>query len=59
MSLIKWQPFGELDDSFNRLIPSLFNRASRFGMENGGIFAWPRAPTSTSRASAPNPEVEC
>jgi len=40
MSLIKWQPFGELDDAFNRLMPSLFNRSSRFGLENGGKFAW-------------------
>ena len=30
MSLIKWQPFGELDDAFNRLMPSLFSRFPRF-----------------------------
>ena len=26
MSLIKWQPFGEFDDAFARLMPSLFGR---------------------------------
>jgi HSP20 family protein len=40
MSLIKWQPFGELDDAFTRLMPSLFNRSGRVGIENGGKFAW-------------------
>jgi HSP20 family protein len=40
MSLIKWQPFGELDDAFNRLIPGLFNRSSRIATENGGKFTW-------------------
>jgi len=44
MSLIKWQPFGELDDAFNRLMPSFFNRSGRFGVEQGGNFAW--APTA-------------
>lgn len=40
MSLIKWQPFGELDDAFTRLMPSFFNRSNRFGLENGAKFAW-------------------
>jgi HSP20 family protein len=40
MSLIKWQPFGELDDAFNRLMPSFFNRPGRVAFENGGKFAW-------------------
>jgi HSP20 family protein len=40
MSLIKWQPFGELDDAFSRLMPSIFTRSSRFGAESGGKFAW-------------------
>ena len=35
MSLIKWQPFGELDDAFSRLMPSLFSRSARMGIENG------------------------
>jgi len=40
MSLIKWQPFGDFDDAFSRLMPSLFNRSGRIGVENGGKFAW-------------------
>ena len=44
MSLIKWQPFGELDDAFNRLMPGFFSRSGRFGAEQGGIVAW--APTA-------------
>lgn len=40
MSLIKWQPFGDFDDAFNRLMPSLFSRAARFGAENGERLSW-------------------
>jgi len=40
MSLIKWQPFGELDDAFNRLMPGFFNRSGRFGVENGAKLMW-------------------
>lgn len=40
MSLIKWQPFGEFDEAFARLMPSLFSRSARIGAENGGKFAW-------------------
>jgi HSP20 family protein len=40
MSLIKWQPFGDFDDAFNRLMPSLFGRTGRLGAENGGKFTW-------------------
>lgn len=40
MNMIKWQPFGEFDDAFARLMPSLFGRSSRLGAENGGKFAW-------------------
>jgi HSP20 family protein len=40
MSLIKWQPFGELDDAFNRLMPGFFSRPARFGVENGGNYTW-------------------
>lgn len=40
MSLIKWQPFGELDDAFGRLMPSLLNRWPRVAAENGGKFEW-------------------
>lgn len=40
MSLIKWQPFGEFDEAFNRMMPSLFSRFPRVGAENGGKFEW-------------------
>jgi HSP20 family protein len=40
MSLIKWQPFGELDDAFNRLMPGFFSRPARFGVENSGNYTW-------------------
>ena len=40
MSLIKWQPFGELDDAFNRLMPSLFARLPRVSADNGHKFEW-------------------
>jgi HSP20 family protein len=40
MSLIRWQPFGDFDDSFSRLMPSLFNRISRATADKGGKFEW-------------------
>jgi HSP20 family protein len=40
MSLIKWQPFGDFDDAFNRLMPSLFSRFPRSATENRGKFEW-------------------
>lgn len=40
MSLIKWQPFGEFDEAFNRMMPSLFSRFPRVGAENGAKFEW-------------------
>lgn len=40
MSLIKWQPFGEFDEAFNRMMPSLFSRFPRAGAENGAKFEW-------------------
>jgi HSP20 family protein len=40
MSLIKWQPFGDFDDAFNRMMPALFGRTGRTSLENGGKFAW-------------------
>ena len=40
MSLIKWQPFGDFDDAFSRLMPSLLGRGGRVTPENGGKFAW-------------------
>ncbi len=40
MNLIKWQPFGEFDDTFSRLIPALFGRNGRITAENGERFGW-------------------
>ena len=40
MSLIKWQPFGEMDEAFNRLMPSLFSRFPRTASGNSGKFEW-------------------
>lgn len=40
MSLIKWQPFGDFDDAFGRLMPSLFSRFPRGAAESGGKFEW-------------------
>ena len=40
MSLIKWQPFGDFDDAFSRMMPALFGRNGRITAENGGKFAW-------------------
>jgi HSP20 family protein len=40
MSLIKWQPFGEMDEAFNRLMPSLFARLPRVTADNGSKFEW-------------------
>jgi len=40
MSLIKWQPFGEMDEAFNRLMPSLFSRFPRTESGNSGKFEW-------------------
>jgi HSP20 family protein len=40
MSLIKWQPFGDFDDAFSRLMPSLLNRFPRGAVDNGAKFEW-------------------
>lgn len=40
MSLIKWQPFGEFDDAFGRLMPSLFARFARVSADNGNQYEW-------------------
>jgi HSP20 family protein len=40
MNLIKWQPFGEIDDAFSRMLPAFFGRSSRIAAENGGAFTW-------------------
>ena len=40
MSLIKWQPFGDFDEAFNRMMPGLLSRFPRVGADNGGKFEW-------------------
>jgi HSP20 family protein len=40
MSLIKWQPFGDFDNEFGRLMPSLFNRFPRATADSSGKFEW-------------------
>jgi HSP20 family protein len=37
---MKWQPFGELDESFARLMPALFGRFPRTPADNGGTLEW-------------------
>jgi HSP20 family protein len=36
MSLIRWEPFGLVDDAFGRLMPSTFGRWPRFAFEGNG-----------------------
>jgi HSP20 family protein len=41
MSIVRFEPFGEFDSLFNRLMPSMFNRwPARFGSSNGGNVEW-------------------
>jgi HSP20 family protein len=41
MSIVRWEPFGEIDSLFNRLMPTMFGRMpSRFGGGNGGHLEW-------------------
>lgn len=41
MSIVRWEPFGEIDGLFNRIMPSLLNRwPARFGSSNGGPIEW-------------------
>lgn len=45
MSIIKWEPFGDLNDNFGRLFPSLHSLRPRWDAEAGGkAFEW--APTA-------------
>jgi len=40
MSMIRWEPFGAVDDAFNRM-PSVFGRWPRVAASNGGpLFDW-------------------
>lgn len=41
MSIVRWEPFGEIDSLFNRLMPTMFNRwPSRFASSNGNNIEW-------------------
>ena len=41
MSIVRWEPFGEMDSLFNRLMPSMFGRwPGRFGTTNGDAVQW-------------------
>lgn len=45
MSIVRWEPFSEMDSLFNRLMPSMLNRwPARFGSASGGTVEW--APSS-------------
>jgi len=41
MSIVRWEPFGDLDSMFNRLMPAMFNRLPlRSAGSNGDNFQW-------------------
>ncbi len=40
MSLIRWDPFGDIDTMFNRLIPSSFANFARLSEGNGRKLDW-------------------
>lgn len=41
MSIVRWEPFGEMESMFNRLMPSMFSRwPARFGSSNGNTIEW-------------------
>jgi HSP20 family protein len=41
MSIVRWEPFGEFDNLFNRLMPSMLARwPSRPAAASGGNFEW-------------------
>jgi HSP20 family protein len=41
MSIVRWEPFGEIDSMFNRLLPSMFNRLPfRTAGSNGDNLQW-------------------
>jgi HSP20 family protein len=39
MSIIKWDPFREMDDAFGRMLPSMFGRLAA-GSNRNGDYAW-------------------
>jgi HSP20 family protein len=41
MSIVRWEPFGEMDSLFNRLMPSMLSRwPGRLGTSNGDTVDW-------------------
>ncbi len=50
MSIVRWEPFAEMDSLFNRLAPTMFSRwPARFGSSNGDRIEWaPSADISES-----------
>jgi HSP20 family protein len=41
MSIVRWEPFGEMDSLFNRLMPAMLSRwPARLGSSNGGTAEW-------------------
>ncbi len=41
MSIVRWEPFGEMDSLFNRLMPSMLGRwPGRLGTSNGDTVEW-------------------
>jgi len=41
MSIVRWEPFAEMDSLFNRLVPAMMNRwPSRLGSSNGDTVQW-------------------
>src|SRR5271166_659885 len=40
MSLIRWDPFADVDSLFNRMVPSSFANWPRLAMENGRKLDW-------------------
>ena len=41
MSIVRWEPFGEMDSLFNRLMPSMFGRLpGRFSTPSGDTVEW-------------------
>lgn len=41
MSIVRWEPFSEMDSLFNRLMPSMLSRwPSRLASSNGGTMEW-------------------
>jgi len=41
MSIVRWEPFGEIDSMFNRFLPSILNRLpSRGAGSNGDNLQW-------------------